>query len=198
VDSDGVHGLSLAAIAKALGVSGPAMYRYFASRDALVADLVTAAYTQLADAVQDADADADAPGLRAVVSAYRDWALAYPRRYAMLFGERPDATPDTTEALTAIDRAMQALLAAVLELRDPDDPPPAAADRLDRELVSWGALYGRAEVSPRALRVAVLMWTRLHGIVSLELGGVFADMHVDPVLLLDAEVDAAITAYRAA
>ncbi|HEY4096552.1 MAG TPA: helix-turn-helix domain-containing protein, partial [Baekduia sp.] len=37
VDEGGVAALSLNAIAKAMGVSGPALYRYFASRDDLLA-----------------------------------------------------------------------------------------------------------------------------------------------------------------
>jgi AcrR family transcriptional regulator len=198
VDRDGASDLSLAAIAQAMGMSGPALYRYFASRDALIERLVTAAYGQLADAVEEAARNAARRGaearLRAVVTAYREWALAHPRRYAMLFGERPDETRDTAQALAAIDRAMQALLAAVLDLRAPDDPPPHAEDRLDRQLLGWAELYARTDAPAGALRAAVLMWTRLHGIVSLELAHVFDDMRLDPGLLLAAEMDAVIRA----
>jgi len=49
-------GLSLSAIGKQLGVSGPALYRYFASRDDLLAELVIDAYNDLADALSAAAA----------------------------------------------------------------------------------------------------------------------------------------------
>src|SRR3954465_12366419 len=81
----GPTALSLNGIAKAMGMSGPAMYRYFASRDALLATLVTESYEDLADALTGAadEARRRAPEgrLRAVAHAFRDWALAQPHRY---------------------------------------------------------------------------------------------------------------------
>ena len=43
----GPTALSLNGIAKAMGMSGPAMYRYFASRDELLSTLVTESYEDL-------------------------------------------------------------------------------------------------------------------------------------------------------
>ena len=48
----GPAGLSISAIGKQLGVSGPALYRYFASRDELLTELVIDAYHDLADALR--------------------------------------------------------------------------------------------------------------------------------------------------
>src|ERR1035441_9220625 len=48
----GPAGLSVSAIGKQLGVSGPALYRYFASRDELLTELVIDAYDDLADALR--------------------------------------------------------------------------------------------------------------------------------------------------
>src|ERR1035437_5419203 len=47
----GPAGLSVSAIGKQLGVSGPALYRYFASRDELLTELGIDAYDDLADAL---------------------------------------------------------------------------------------------------------------------------------------------------
>ena len=44
----GAGALSVNAIAKELGVSGPALYRYFTNRDELLAELVVDAYHDLA------------------------------------------------------------------------------------------------------------------------------------------------------
>jgi hypothetical protein len=90
---------------------------------------------------------------------------------------------------------MEVLLAALLDLQE-EDAPARATKGLDGQLLRWGRRRGRSGVSARALRLAVLTWTRLHGIVGLELTGVFADMELDAGLLLDAEVDAAVQAGR--
>jgi AcrR family transcriptional regulator len=47
----GPGGISISAIGRQLGVSGPALYRYFASRDELLTELVIDAYHDLADAL---------------------------------------------------------------------------------------------------------------------------------------------------
>src|SRR3954469_23791818 len=93
IDADGVHALSIAALARSLAMSGPALYRYFASRDALVDHLTTLSYQQLATAMSDAAAGSrrtPRTRLRLLVAAYRDWALGHRRRYGMLFAERAD------------------------------------------------------------------------------------------------------------
>ncbi|MFC7469894.1 TetR/AcrR family transcriptional regulator [Actinomadura keratinilytica] len=53
----GVENVALLRIAKEIGLSGPALYRYFGSRDELLAELVTDAYQALADALRAVDLD---------------------------------------------------------------------------------------------------------------------------------------------
>ena len=50
----GPSGVSVNAIGKELGVTGPAFYRYFASRDELLTELVVDAYTDMAVALRSA------------------------------------------------------------------------------------------------------------------------------------------------
>src|SRR5499427_9670407 len=80
----GPAGLSISAIGKQLGVSGPALYRYFASRDDLLTELVIDAYRDLANALTVATSqvpDGDPRGrFEALARAYRRWALAEPHR----------------------------------------------------------------------------------------------------------------------
>ena len=52
VAAGGAGSVSLNAIARAMGMSPAALYRYFDSRNALLADLVADAYGSLADALQ--------------------------------------------------------------------------------------------------------------------------------------------------
>ena len=62
IAAGGPTALSLNGIAKAMGMSGPGMYRYFASRDELLTTLVTESYEDLAQALEAAAGAArDAP-----------------------------------------------------------------------------------------------------------------------------------------
>src|SRR5918996_2828925 len=76
----GVEGISLNAIAKELGMTGPALYRYVGSRDELLADLVVDAWDGLAAAIERAaEENAGEPAtkrLGAIGLAYREWAIA--------------------------------------------------------------------------------------------------------------------------
>src|SRR5918997_7081359 len=54
LEEHGVEGVSLNAIARELGMTGPALYRYVGSRDELLADLVVDAWEGLADAIEQA------------------------------------------------------------------------------------------------------------------------------------------------
>src|ERR1700742_3364709 len=72
----GPAAVAINAIARELGVSGPALYRYFKNRDALMTELVLDAYDDLADALT---------GAESLPRAYRAWALAQPHRYRLLF-----------------------------------------------------------------------------------------------------------------
>jgi AcrR family transcriptional regulator len=182
VAAGGAGALSLNAIAKAMGMSGPAIYRYFASRDALLAALVTDGYRDLTAALEAAP-----PDLAAVAAAYRGWALEHPRRYELLFGVRPEGFADPEEAIATVHGAMLVLLRVLGDLVGDCAGPQ---DALDEQLAAWGERRGGGGASPLVLRLGVLTWTRLHGIVSLELAGVFADMGIDAAELVAAELRA--------
>lgn len=191
VAEGGAAALSLNAIAKAMGMSGPALYRYFTSRDELLAALVTDGYRELADAVVTAGAEAarrtPERRLAAMTAAYRGWALAHPQTYALLFAPRPAGFADPEEGIDAMSEAMRSLLGALAELAA--GAAPRRNDRLDAQLLRWSERRNDgAALPPLVLRLGVLTWTRMHGIVSLELAGVLGDMGLDAALLLEAEV----------
>src|SRR4051794_20781471 len=85
----GPAAVSVNGIAKGLGVSGPALYRYFAGRDELLAELVADTYRDLASAlaasVDPALGLAPVERTRALCAAWRDFARAEPHRYRLLF-----------------------------------------------------------------------------------------------------------------
>jgi AcrR family transcriptional regulator len=189
----GPTALSLNGIAKTMGMSGPAMYRYFASRDELLAILVTESYEHLAEALTDAalNAHRQAPAgrLRAVAHAFREWALASPHRYRLVFASTYGSGDlDPTRIIPAANRSMAVILSAVGNLAP--DPPPPPDDTLGRQLDEWG---GHSAFDPPyetgELLLGLLAWTRLHGIISLEIEGFFTQLGIDPALIYDAEID---------
>ncbi|GAA2315746.1 TetR/AcrR family transcriptional regulator [Nonomuraea roseoviolacea subsp. roseoviolacea] len=186
----GASALSLNAIAKQMGMSGPALYRYYAGRDELITELITDAYRSLADtlhstATATATSDAGAgAGLAALAHAIRAWALADPQRYFLIYGTPVPGyhAPDDTTAISS--EIMAILLDACAAL--PSDGPATPFDRHLEEHREWA---GDHPASPAALHRALSFWTRVHGVLSLELAGHFTGMGIDPAQLFAAELD---------
>ena len=86
----GAPALSLRAIAREMGLTAPALYRYFRDRDALVTALVIDAFNSFADALEtgrNSRPENDHAGrLQAIGKAYRTWAVAFSQRYTLIFG----------------------------------------------------------------------------------------------------------------
>lgn len=112
IAEDGAANLSLGAIARAMGLTTPALYRYFENRDALVMALIVDAYDSMAGtlaAAVDAHPPDDHPDrFLVLMETYRRWALAHRQEYALMFsasvygppshgapshGAPPDAAP---------------------------------------------------------------------------------------------------------
>ncbi|OXM52886.1 TetR/AcrR family transcriptional regulator [Amycolatopsis alba] len=178
----GVPALSLNAIAKQVGMSGPALYRYFASRDDLITALIRDAYRSLADTVRAAfEAGADLSGLAVTI---RDWARSDPQRYFLIYGTPVPGyhAPDDT---TAISREVMAVLLDACRAITVDSPETAFDKHLDGHRDWAGDDPGTSATLHRALA----FWTRLHGVLSLELAGHFTGMKFDPDLLIADELD---------
>jgi AcrR family transcriptional regulator len=186
----GPAGLSVSAIGKQLGVSGPALYRYFAIRDELLTELVIDAYHDLADALRaaaDQPADPEPPArLKVLARAYRSWALAQPHRYRLLFGPPlPGYDAHAHRLVDASQTAMNQLLGVLRELGDRTAAPPPQP--LASQLTAWAQAHNPGIDPATALR-AVLTWSRLHGLVSLEIAGNFASMGIDPDQVFEAQL----------
>src|SRR5690349_21694162 len=104
----GASELSLRAVARELGMVSSAVYRYFASRDELLTALLVDAYDALGAAVEQAAADRrggfETRWVR-VATAVRDWAVAHPHEYALLYGSPVpgyEAPEDTVQAASRV------------------------------------------------------------------------------------------------
>ena len=181
----GPAAVSINAIAKELGMSGPALYRYFDSRDALMTELIRDAYGDLTDALKTATTANPAMPAAALATAYRAWAIEQPHRYRLLFAA-PLIGYDAhhTELVDEAQAAMNALL-EVLSAASPSTPR-TIPERLTKQLAAWITNRGVTVASPPAVALqAIHIWTQMHGHVRLEIDGNFASMGLDPRLLFE-------------
>lgn len=179
IGTAGASALSLNAIAKQMGMSGPALYRYFANRDELITALIKDAYQSLADTMRTTAAKSTvisgAPDVVALARSLRMWALADPQRYLLIYGTPIPGyhAPDDVTAVSA--GIMTTLLDACAAMPHEPAETPFAEHLADHS--DWAR--GHSAPSP-VLHRALTFWTRLHGVLSLELAGHFKGMQFDP------------------
>jgi AcrR family transcriptional regulator len=191
----GPEGLSLNAIAKELGMTGPALYRYVTGRDELLADLVVDSWEGLAAALERAAEEnagrSAAERLGAIGLAYRDWAIAQPEGYRLAVQTRLGSGALAPErVIPASQRGMAVILDALDGLPKARKPKTELPAELHAELETWTRRVGGQELAPATLLRGVVFWSRLHGLISLELDGHLASMQLDPELLYRTELAA--------
>jgi AcrR family transcriptional regulator len=176
--TEGASGLSLRAIARELGASSSAVYRYVASRDDLLTRLIVAAYDALGAAAETAEATVNRNDLAgrwsAVCGAVRAWALANPNEYALIYGTPVPgytAPPATIAPAARVSSVLLRILAdAATELPTPaiaeDDVPPD-----DRKALTPARSIVPPEVPDALLQRGLMAWAALFGTVSFELFG---------------------------
>jgi|ERR1700761_8156010 len=143
--------LTLRAVARAAGITAPAIYAHFADRDEIKLAVMERTFTTLAEALRpDPGGQAlPVPALYAVCRAYLDFAAAHPQLYRVLFERhrRETIEPGTTgsDVTTIIGAdAYGVLLDAVRACVDAGD-----------------------SVGTSAEAAAVRVWVSLHGMVTL-------------------------------
>jgi AcrR family transcriptional regulator len=176
----GAAALSLRAIARQMGLTAPALYRYFRDRDALVTALVLDAFNAVADAMETAGRAATAAPLGdrllAMCLAYRAWATAHPQDYLLIFGTPiPGYTAPDESTGPAAKRSFDVILnvmatAEAGQLRPLEQAYSELPASLQTQVETWRAGYGYAATSAALLHTLVA-WTRMHGLVALELVG---------------------------
>ena len=174
----GASALSLRAIARELKITAPAIYNYFPDRDALVTALIIDAFTSFGDWQLEARDSVPANDLdermKAIGLAYRNWAHAYPQRYQLIFGTPiPGYKGPVDKIFPSSARSLSALVSVVEGLRAVGqlkvDSFPKIKSEYKVTFEMWKTYGGDADVL--SLSVAMIIWSRVHGIVSLEIGG---------------------------
>ena len=186
--------LSLRAVAKAMGVTAPALYRYVASYQELV-DLVAfeidKAATEEFRQAASTQADDDFAGQIVCASiAFRHWALGNPREFSLVFAN-PIAESDCVrrELLTSdcSGRFFTDLLRLLWEqtgFRIPalTELPQAVVEIVTEPLIP-ADVEGIAPADRGLVWIFMEGWTVLYGVVALEVFG-----HMDPRMIASGEM----------
>jgi AcrR family transcriptional regulator len=178
----GPAAISLRAIARELGMTAPALYRYFAGLDDLILTTVTDLFEELRATTADAaTAHADAEPLVRVghmARAFRQWSLERPAEFALMFGSPiPGVTPLAERGSPLLDagaRFGETFFTVLGEHyarhpfgeEEPDLPDPALRELFKPYLDSFGDRFPLP-----VIYLFVAAWTRLYGIVAMEVFG---------------------------
>lgn len=192
----GAPTLSLRAIARELGITAPAIYNYFQRRDDLVTALIVDAFNSLGESQRSAmgnlSEEDPATRLSTLGLAYRDWAITYPQRYQLVFGtpipgyEAPAdiTTPAASSSLMPLIETLQTIfLTGRLKADRFTEMTPELKSMLDE----WSQVTGGYE--PEVLYTTLVFWSRVHGLVALEVGNQFPVFIKDPGEIYRREIE---------
>jgi AcrR family transcriptional regulator len=180
IAESGAPALSLRAIARELKITAPAIYNYYANRDALVTALIVDAFSSLGESQKNILDTIPANQLETRFTelglAYRDWGLKQEQRYQLIFGtpipsyHAPEeiTVPAAAWALVPLMTTLQALYQAG-QLHT--ERLPRLTPELKGMLEAWQSFVNQTgtEASGEALYLAYVVWSRVHGLVTLEI-----------------------------
>ncbi|HEY1175547.1 MAG TPA: TetR/AcrR family transcriptional regulator [Phytomonospora sp.] len=190
LDANGPAAISLRAIARDMGMSAPALYRYFPSLEALLVALVVDLYDELRvymEAACDALPEKDYIG-RVLVAArsFRAWAVGHRPEFTLMFASvdlhadgsahlDPQAEPHAaaTRFSQVFGRIFHDLYRQTDEERGfplPIPEVPAMSPELQEELMRCSQTIG-ADVPMEFAYIFLTYWIRLYGVVAMEVHG---------------------------
>lgn len=147
IDEGGIEALSFREVSRRVGVSHQAPYKYFDSKDDILAELLTRCFAEFAGHLEARPRSPD-PWLdmQAMGEAYFDYARRHPLKYRLMFGTpmpQPERHPEMME------QAQRAFALLKTRLEDMPVRPTGAAvstpTNLDALFV-WSAIHGLASL----------------------------------------------------
>ena len=199
---EGAAALSMRSIARELGLtSASALYRYFSGRDAILTALIIDAYAALSDAAEGADAQVRGRTVMnrwlAICHAVRDWSVAHPHEYALIFGAPVPgyaAPTDTVAPATRIPTLLTGLLVELVAAGDYDPTEHLPVSRALHRAMRPVLQNTPASVPDDLIIRGLMAWTYLFGAISFEVFGHRHDIIDDPVSYFDYEMRTIATA----
>jgi AcrR family transcriptional regulator len=196
---EGPEAATLRAIAREMGMTAPGLYRYFASYEDLHTALVADTYERLADVLttaRDAAVAERARGaaidplvagrplvvlrLLATARAFRDWAVAHPREFILVFGTPvppPSCVGDDPSHLSGLrfgavftEIFLQLWIEQPFPVADETSLPESLATQLRAYRGELAAQFGEQalRVPLTAIEVYLQAWVQLYGLVAME------------------------------
>ena len=167
-------------IARIMGMTPPALYRYFGDRDELLTQLITDAYDELGREVaasRDQAPESDIGGRwLAAAQAYRSWARQQPEQFSLIFGMPVPGYSAEEEGPTteAAKRAMSQLSALFTDAAERGQLGRPLIDHVDPAMLTCAddkhpELNG--VLPPESFQAMLQAWACLHGFASLEAYG---------------------------
>ena len=167
-------------IARVMGMTPPALYRYFADRDELLTELITDAYDELGRQVaasRDQAPESDIGGRwLAAAQAYRSWARQQPEQFSLILGMPVPGYAAEEEGPTteAARRAMSQLSALFTDAAEKGQLGRPLIDHVDPAMLTCAddkhpELNG--VLTPESFQAMLQAWASLHGFASLEAYG---------------------------
>jgi len=191
--SRGSAAVSLRAIAREMGMTAPAIYRYFDSHETLIRHVVADIFTDLSDHMEAAvraggrpqtpapTAAAATDALKAACHAFRGWALAHPAEFGLIFGsplpgvgmhhDDPGSDDPAAECAMRFGSIFLRLFTNLWQITQFDVPAESDLDPTMRaQLDRYRDVIGMA-VPLGVLQTFLRCWVLLYGTVSLEVFG---------------------------
>jgi AcrR family transcriptional regulator len=167
-----------------MGVSTPALYRYYSDRDALVTALTIDAFNSFTEWLEAAcnkfPPDDHTGRFRALGIAYREWAISNPQRYNLIFITPVPGYRMPLEAEAVGQRSFMVVLnilgaayaAGKLRISPEFAQLPAGMLRYFKGMFK----ERNVPYPPEVFCLAIVVWNQIHGAISLELHGILDSM----------------------
>jgi AcrR family transcriptional regulator len=183
---EGPAGISLRAIAREMGMTAPALYRYYPNLEELVGGLCADLYDEASAALEHArdtcGSTDPAERLLTVSREFRRWSVAHPAEFGLMFASpMPGLSGGKLDPQTPVDHAgmrfagvflglfVELWRRAPFETTPADELPPALRWQLEAYVDATGL-----HLPAGAAQLFLSCWIRLFGIVSME---VFGHLH---------------------
>ncbi|MEY9860508.1 AcrR family transcriptional regulator [Catenulispora sp. GAS73] len=165
---DGYHNVTVGDIAAAAGLSGPAIYRHFPGKQAILAEVVRSGFDEMARVLAADLAGTSDPAER-LRRTYRDLAAFVIRRpeFGVMWRReyRHLAPQDAAELAKRMGAASDAAVAELRVLRPALEPA-------DAELVSWAAMSVMGSISDHRVRLPRTAFEELLAGIAMDVAGV--------------------------
>jgi AcrR family transcriptional regulator len=147
IETGSEEAVSIRAVAAAVGVTPPSIYRHFEDKNHLLFEVCALQFGRLGEWLRPAVDGQDDPmtALRAMGAGYVRFGLAHPEHYRIMFMGRADLTPQQYADELLVDTSPFAMLVGAVQ-----------------RAVDSGMTRHRD-----ALRLALILWSGVHGLTSL-------------------------------